>query len=65
MFQCQVLRCQKEATRTFLVELERWGLFETVVCGPHAAALRAGERYRYNSAENVLYMGTDVLEESA
>jgi hypothetical protein len=29
------------------------GLFETMVCEAHAAALEAGERYVYNSVENV------------
>jgi hypothetical protein len=58
--QCQVLRCQQAATRTFLVEHRRWGLFETTVCGPHSAGLRSGAAFAYNSGENVLYMGADV-----
>ena len=58
--QCQVLRCQRGATRVFLIEKSRWGLFETLVCGTHSAALRSGEPFAYNSAENVVYMGTDV-----
>ena len=28
-----------------------------MVCEAHAAALKAGERYVYNSVENVIYMG--------
>jgi hypothetical protein len=57
---CQVLRCQRAATRVFLVEQSRWGLFETLVCGTHCGALRSGEPFTYNSGENVLYMGADV-----
>ena len=58
--QCQVLRCQSGGTRVFLVETSRWGLFETLVCGTHCAALRSGAPFAYNTAENVLYMGVDV-----
>jgi hypothetical protein len=58
--QCQVLRCQSDGTRVFLVEQSRWGLFETLVCGTHCAALRSGAAFAYNSAENVIYMGVDV-----
>jgi hypothetical protein len=58
---CQVLRCQGVATRVFLVEKSRWGLFETLVCGTHCGALRSGAPYAYNSGENVLYMGVDVV----
>jgi hypothetical protein len=36
------------------------GLFEAIVCEAHAAALKAGERYVYNSVENVIYMGQDA-----
>jgi hypothetical protein len=31
-----------------------------MVCDAHAHALKTGERYVYNSAENVIYMGQDV-----
>jgi hypothetical protein len=57
---CQVLRCPSGATRFFLVEKIRWGLFETMVCGTHCAALRSGAPFLYNSGENVIYMGVDV-----
>jgi hypothetical protein len=57
---CQVLRCPSGATRFFLVEKTRWGLFETMVCGSHCAALRSGAAFVYNSGENVIYMGVDV-----
>jgi hypothetical protein len=36
------------------------GLFEVMVCEAHAAALKAGEQYVYNSVENVIYMGQDA-----
>jgi hypothetical protein len=58
--ECQVLRCQGGGTRAFLIEKSRWGLFETLVCGTHCAALRAGAPFAYNSAENIIYMGSDV-----
>jgi hypothetical protein len=64
MLQCQVLRCQKEATRNFAIEESEWGLAETMVCESHAAALKGGEWYVYNSAENVIYMGQDAPTES-
>jgi hypothetical protein len=60
VLQCQVLRCQERATRNFVIDQGEWGLFETVVCEAHAAALKAGERYIYNSVENVIYMGQDA-----
>lgn len=60
MLQCQVLRCQERATRNFVIDQGEWGLFETIVCESHAAALKAGERYIYNSVENVIYMGQDA-----
>ena len=60
MFQCQVLRCQERATRNFVVEQSESGLYETMVCDAHATALKSGERYVYNSAENVIYMGQDA-----
>jgi hypothetical protein len=31
------------------------GLSETIVCEAHAAALKVGERYVYNSVENDLH----------
>jgi hypothetical protein len=31
-----------------------------MVCEAHAAALKSGERYVYNSTENVIYMGQDA-----
>jgi hypothetical protein len=36
------------------------GLFEVMVCEAHAAALKTGEQYVYNSVENVIYMGQDA-----
>ena len=60
VLQCQVLRCQERATRNFVIGQAEWGLFETIVCEVHAAALEAGERYVYNSVENVIYMGQDT-----
>jgi hypothetical protein len=47
VLQCQVLRCQERATRNFVIDQAEWGLFETIVCEVHAAALEAGERYVY------------------
>jgi hypothetical protein len=35
-----------------------------MVCEAHAAALKAGERYVYNSVDNVIYMGQDTLPQS-
>jgi hypothetical protein len=64
MLQCQVLRCQELATRNFLIDQDGSGLTETMVCEAHAAALEAGERYIYNSVENVIYMGQDAPPES-
>jgi hypothetical protein len=64
VFQCQVLRCQERATRNFVIEQAESGLFETMVCDAHAHALKAGERYVYNSAENVIYMGQDAPPQS-
>ncbi len=60
VLQCQVLRCQEQATRNFAIDEVEWGLTETMVCESHAAALNGGERYVYNSAENVIYMGQDA-----
>lgn len=60
MIQCQVLRCQERATRNFVIDQAESGLYETMVCDTHAHALKTGERYVYNSAENVIYMGQDV-----
>jgi len=31
-----------------------------MVCEAHAAALKSGERYIYNSIENLIYMGQDA-----
>jgi hypothetical protein len=64
VLQCQVLRCQEQATRNFAIDESDWGLTETMVCESHAAALKAGERYVYNSAENVIYMGQDAPTEN-
>jgi hypothetical protein len=60
VLQCQVLRCQERATRNFVIDQGKLGFFETIVCEMHAAALKAGERYVYNSVENVIYMGQDA-----
>lgn len=60
VLQCQVLRCQERATRNFVIDQGERGLFEVMVCEAHAAALKAGERYVYNSVENVIYMGQDA-----
>jgi hypothetical protein len=60
VFQCQVLRCQERATRNFVVEQGESGLYETMVCEAHATALKSGQRYIYNSVENVIYMGQDA-----
>ena len=63
VLQCQVLRCQEQATRNFAIDEIEWGLTETMVCDSHAAALKGGERYVYNSAENVIYLGQDAPTE--
>lgn len=60
VLQCQVLRCQERATRNFVIDQGERGLFEVMICEAHAAALKAGERYVYNSVENVIYMGQDA-----
>jgi hypothetical protein len=60
VLQCQVLRCQERASRNFVIDQGQGGLSETMVCEAHAAALKAGERYVYNSVENVIYMGQDA-----
>ena len=60
VLQCQVLRCQERARRNFVIDQGQGGLSETMVCEAHAAALKAGERYVYNSVENVIYMGQDA-----
>jgi hypothetical protein len=65
VLQCQVLRCQEPATRNFVIDEADWGLAEALVCEAHGAALKAGERYIYNSEENVIYMGQDVPPESS
>ena len=64
VLQCQVLRCQERARRNFVIDQGQGGLSETMVCGAHAAALKAGERYAYNSVENVIYMGQDAPPQS-
>ena len=60
MLQCQVLRCQEPARRSFVIDQGSGGLSGTRVCEAHAAALKAGERYVCNSVENVIYMGQDA-----
>jgi hypothetical protein len=60
MLQCQVLRCQEPATRNFVIDEDEQGLYETTVCDLHAAALKAGRSYVYNSVENVIYMDEDA-----
>jgi hypothetical protein len=60
MLQCQVLRCQEPGTRNFVVDQAERGLYETTVCEVHAAALKAGRPYLYNSVENVIYMDKDA-----
>jgi hypothetical protein len=64
VLQCQVLRCQERARRNFVIDQDQGGLSETMVCEAHAAALKAGERYVYNSVENVIYMGQDAPPQS-
>src|SRR5512133_202872 len=64
VLQCQVLRCQERARRNFVIDQGQEGLSETMVCEAHAAALKAGERYVYNSVENVIYMGQDAPPQS-
>ncbi|HKF88055.1 MAG TPA: hypothetical protein VKB85_08285 [Propionibacteriaceae bacterium] len=62
--QCQVLRCQEHALRSFVIDQGERGLYESSVCERHAEALKAGERYIYNSVENVIYMGQDAPPEA-
>ena len=64
VLQCQVLRCQGRARRNFVIDQGQGGLSEAMVCEAHAAALKAGERYVYNSVENVIYMGQDAPPQS-
>jgi hypothetical protein len=64
VLQCQVLRCQERARRNFVIDQGEQGLSETIVCEAHAAALKVGERYVYNSVENVIYMGQDAPPQS-
>jgi len=47
-----------------VVDEADWGLAEAMICEVHATALKAGERYIYNSLENVIYMGEDAPPES-
>ena len=60
MLKCQVLRCQEPGTRNFVVDQAEHGLYETTVCEAHAAVLKAGASYIYNSVENVIYMDKDA-----
>jgi hypothetical protein len=60
MLQCQVLRCQEPATRNFVLDQAERGLYEISVCEVHAATLKAGATYLYNSVENVIYMDKDA-----
>ena len=64
VLQCQVLRCQERARRNFVIDQGQGGLSEAMVCEAHAAALKAGERYVYNSVENVIYIGQDAPPQS-
>src|SRR5687768_15692137 len=64
VLQCQVLRCQERARRNFVIDQGQGGLSETMVCEAHAAALKAGEQYVYNSVENVIYIGQDAPPQS-
>ena len=64
VLQCQVLRCQERARRNFVIDQGQVGLSETMVCEAHAAALKAGELYVYNSVENVIYMRQDAPPQS-
>jgi hypothetical protein len=57
-------RCQERARRNFVIDQGQGGLSETVVCEAHATALKVGERYVYNSVENVIYMGQDAPPQS-
>ena len=56
--------CQERARRNFVIDQGQGGLSETMVCEAHAAALKAGERYVYDSVENVIYMGQDAPPQS-
>ena len=47
-----------------MIDQGEQGLSETIVCEAHAAALKVGERYVYNSVENVIYMGQDAPPQS-
>jgi hypothetical protein len=60
MLQCQVLRCERRASHSFVVEDDAWGMAETVICDVHKVALDGGIPYIYNSAENVIYIEQDV-----
>jgi hypothetical protein len=50
--------------RNFVIDKADWGLAETMVCEGHAAALKSGERYIYDSVDNVIYMGQDAPPQS-
>jgi hypothetical protein len=47
-----------------VIDQAEQGLSETMVCEAHAAALKAGARYVYDSVENVIYMGQDAPPQS-
>jgi hypothetical protein len=59
--QCQVLRCQWRASRSFVIHDDIWGMAEVMTCANHQAALEAGESYSYNHTDNVIYMGQDLV----
>lgn len=60
MLQCQVLRCQRRADRSFVVEDDNWGMAEVAVCHDHGTVLDAGRSYTYNHEDNVIYMDQDL-----
>jgi hypothetical protein len=60
MLQCQVLRCQRRASRNFVVEDDAWGMAEVMICENHKTALDAGLPYAYDHADNVIYIGQDL-----
>ena len=56
--------CQQQCSLVVPTVRAARPLSETMVCEAHAAALKAGERYVYNSVENVIYMGQDAPPQS-
>jgi len=60
MLQCQVLRCQRRASHSFVIDDDAWGMAETMICDVHKVALDGGMPFAYNNAENVIYIGQDV-----